>query len=75
MSYKNLEIWQLARQLVIDIHKMILSELPKFEMVEEGAQIRRSVKSIQSNIVEEYGQRKYHQDSRFTIDKRLNTEM
>ena len=53
MSYKNLEIWQLARQLVIDIHKMILSELPKFEMVEEGAQIRRSVKSIQSNIVEE----------------------
>ena len=24
MSYKNLEIWQLARPLVIDIHKMTL---------------------------------------------------
>ena len=53
MSYKNLEIWQLAIQLVIDIHKMILSGLPKFEMVEEGAQIRRSVKSIKSNILYE----------------------
>jgi len=60
MSYKNLEIWHLAKQLVIDIHKMTLSELPKFEMYEEGAQIRRSVKSIKSNIVEGYGRRKYH---------------
>ena len=32
MSYKNLEIWQLAKQLVIDNHKMTLSELPKFEI-------------------------------------------
>jgi hypothetical protein len=31
MSYKKLEIWQLARELVIDIHKMILEKLPKFE--------------------------------------------
>jgi hypothetical protein len=29
MSYKNLEIWQLARELVIEIHKMTLT-LPKF---------------------------------------------
>jgi len=31
MSYKKLEIWQLARELVIDIHKMTLHKLPKFE--------------------------------------------
>jgi len=31
MIVKNLEIWQLAKELVIDIHKMPLSELPKFE--------------------------------------------
>jgi len=62
MSFKNLEIWQLAKQLVIDIHKMTLSELPKFEMYEEGGQIRRSVKSIKSNIVEGYGRRKYQQE-------------
>ena len=36
MSYRNLEVWQCARQLVIDIHKMTLNELPKFEMYEEG---------------------------------------
>jgi four helix bundle protein len=62
MSYKNLEIWRLARQLVIDIHKMTLSELPKFEMYEEGAQIRRFMESIKSNIVEGYGRRRYPQE-------------
>ena len=62
MSYKNLEIWRLAKMLVIDIHKMTLCELPQFEMYEVGAQIRRSVKSIKSNIVEGYGRRKYHQE-------------
>jgi len=33
--------------------------LPKFEMYEEGGQIRRSSKSIRSNIVEGYGRRRY----------------
>jgi hypothetical protein len=42
MSYKNLEIWQLSRELVIDIHQPTLDKLPKFEMYEEGAQIRKS---------------------------------
>jgi len=50
MSFKNLEIWQLARELVIDIHKMTLNKLPKFEMFEEGGQIRRSIKSVKSTI-------------------------
>lgn len=62
MSYKSLEIWQLARELVIDIHKMTLEKLPKFEMFEEGSQIRRSIKSVKSNIVEGYGRRDYKQE-------------
>ncbi|MCD4695013.1 MAG: four helix bundle protein [Bacteroidales bacterium] len=62
MSYKKLEIWGLARELVIDIHKMSLRELPKFEMYEEGSQIRRSIKSVKSNIVEGYGRRRYIKD-------------
>lgn len=61
MSYKNLEIWQIARELVIEIHKMSLS-LPKFEMYEEGGQIRRSSKSVKSTIVEGYGRRNYKSD-------------
>ena len=40
MSYKSLEIWQLAREVVIEIHKMTLENLPNFEMYEEGSQIR-----------------------------------
>ena len=62
MSYRKLEIWQLARQLVIDIHKMSLDKLPKFELYEEGTQIRRSIKSTKSNIVEGYGRRRYKQE-------------
>lgn len=61
MSYKRLTIWILARGLVIDIHKMSL-QLPKFEMYEEGQQIRRSMKSVKSNIVEGYGRRRYKQE-------------
>ena len=62
MSYRQLEIWQLARELVIEIHKMTINKLPKFEMYEEGAQIRKSSKSVKSTIVEGYGRRSYKQD-------------
>lgn len=58
MSYKNLEIWQEAREVSIFIHEMSL-KLPRFEQFEEGQQIRRSIKSVRSNIVEGYGRRKY----------------
>ena len=62
MDYRQLEIWQLARDLSICIHKMTLTELPRFEMYEEGSQIRRSSKSSRSSIVESYGRRRYKQD-------------
>ncbi len=62
MSYKKLEIWENARKMSIAIHKMTLTELPKFEMYEEGSQIRRSSKSTRTNIVEGYGRRKYVND-------------
>ncbi|KAA0229961.1 four helix bundle protein [candidate division KSB1 bacterium] len=62
MNYRDLEIWQLSRQLVIDIHRMTIEKLPKFEMYEEGSQIRSSSKSVKSTIVEGYGRREYKQD-------------
>ena len=62
MNYGDLEIWQLARQAAIAVHRMTLRDLPKFELCEEGSQIRRSVKSIRSNIVEGYGRRRYKQE-------------
>ena len=62
MSYKNLEIWQLARELVIDIHRLTIQKLPVFEKYEEAAQIRRSIKTVKSCIVEGYGRRAYKND-------------
>src|SRR6056297_1588275 len=61
MSYKKLKIWQLAKELSVEIHKMTM-QLPKFELYETGSQIRRSSKSIRSNIVEGYGRRRYKND-------------
>lgn len=61
MSYRKLEIWVKARELVIDIHDMSL-QLPKYEMYEVGSQIRRSVKSVRSNIVEGDGRRSYKKE-------------
>ncbi|WP_276132518.1 four helix bundle protein [Polluticoccus soli] len=61
MSYRQLEIWALAREISILVHKMSL-ELPKFELFETGQQIRRSSKSVRTNIVEGYGRRAYKQE-------------
>ena len=62
MSYRELGIWQKARDLSVQIHMMSLKELPQFEMYETGRQIRRSCHSVRSNIVEGYGRRRYKQD-------------
>jgi four helix bundle protein len=54
-SYHDLEIYVLAKELAVRVHKMTLEMLPKFELYEEGSQIRRSSKSVVSTIVEGYG--------------------
>jgi len=51
----------LARDVVIEVHKMTL-KLPKFELYEEGSQIRRSSKTTKAAIVEGYGRRRYKQE-------------
>lgn len=61
MSYKKLQIWSLAKEIVIEVHEMSL-KLPKFELYEEGSQIRRSSKTTKATIVEGYGRRHYKQD-------------
>ena len=62
MNYRDLEVWQSSRELVVAIHDMTLNKLPKFEAFEEGSQIRRSIKSVKSCIVEGYGRRRYKQE-------------
>jgi four helix bundle protein len=60
-SYRDLNIYIDSKRLAIEVHKMSMS-LPKFEMFEEGSQIRRSSKAITALIVEGYGRRKYKGD-------------
>lgn len=57
-GYQKLRIYMLSHQLAVKVHKVTL-DLPKFEMYEQGSQIRRSTKSISANIVEGYALRKY----------------
>ncbi|KPJ73273.1 hypothetical protein AMJ52_03950 [candidate division TA06 bacterium DG_78] len=57
-GYKKLKIYQVSHKLALEVHKMTL-DLPKFELYEEGSQIRRSSKSVSSNIVEGFSLRRY----------------
>ena len=61
-SYRDYEIWQMAHELAVRVHKMTLEKLPGLEMYEEASQIRRSSKSISSNIVEGVGRKRYKND-------------
>lgn len=60
-SYRDLEIYKESKKLAIEVHKMTMT-LPKFELFEEGSQIRRSSKAVTSAIVEGYGRRRYKAD-------------
>ena len=57
-SYRDLEVYTVSKLLAVRVHKMTMG-LPKFELYEEGGQIRRSSKSVTSMIVEGYGRRRY----------------
>lgn len=58
MSYRELDIYKESKRLAIEIHKVSMT-LPKYELYEEGSQIRRSSKSVTSMIVEGYGRGRY----------------
>ena len=60
-SYRELEIYQISHKLAVEIHKLSL-QLPKFELYEEGSQIRKSSKGIPTHIVEGFGRRRYKND-------------
>jgi four helix bundle protein len=59
--YRELEIYQRSKKLSLRVHKRSL-RLPKFELYEEGSQIRRSAKAVTAAIVEGYGRRRYKAD-------------
>jgi four helix bundle protein len=60
-NYEDLKIFRVSYKLAMKLQKESL-KFPKFELYGEGSQIRRSSKSITTNIVEGYGRRRYKND-------------
>mgnify|MGYP000140218792 CR=1 FL=1 len=60
-SHEDLDIYKISLVLFYKIHKASL-QLPKYELYELGSQIRRSADSVNSNIVEGYGRKRYKAD-------------
>jgi four helix bundle protein len=60
-NYRDLDIYKISLHLFIKTHKFSL-QLPKYELYELGSQLRRSSDSINSNIVEGYGRKRYKND-------------
>ncbi len=73
-GYKKLKVYHLAHDLAVRVHRMSLN-LPKFEMFEEGSQIRRSSKSVSSNIVEGYALRRYKQEYMHYLIRALSSSL
>ncbi len=60
-SYKELEIYADSKGLAVQVH-LLSMKLPKFELYEEGQQVRRSSKSVTAMIVEGFCRRRYKAD-------------
>lgn len=60
-SYRDLEVFKISYRLALETHEMTMT-LPKYELYEQGSQLRRSSKSIKDNIVEGYGRKRYKAD-------------
>lgn len=59
--HEKLDVYVMAHALAVRIHRMSM-RLPKFELYEEGSQVRRSSKSDSSQIVEGHALRSYKAD-------------
>jgi four helix bundle protein len=60
-SFRDLEVYRSAFELAVEVDR-VSKRFPRHEMYEIGSQLRRSAKSIPSNIAEGFGRRRYKQD-------------
>lgn len=56
-SFRDLSVWQESMNLAVDVFK-ITEQLPRYEELGLGSQLRRSAVSIPSNIAEGWGRRR-----------------
>jgi four helix bundle protein len=69
-SYRDLDVFQRAMQLLVPLHKLLV-KFPDYEKYELCAQMRRCSKSIAANIAEGYSKRRFEKEFR----KHLNIAM
>ncbi|MFK7979523.1 MAG: four helix bundle protein [Saprospiraceae bacterium] len=60
-TYKELDVYRISFDLFIRTHRFTF-RMPKHETYELGSQLRRSADSVNSNIVEGYGRKRYKND-------------
>lgn len=74
-SFTDLLVWQCAMKLAQEVHR-IVELLPRNERDVTGKQLRRSVKSILSNIAEGFGRHTYpDKAAKYTISRGENSEV
>ena len=56
-GYRDLEVFNAAYQIALELHKITKERFPHHEQTELGSQLRRASKSIALNIAEGYGKR------------------
>lgn len=64
-SFEKLEVWQLAREIRVDLYRLTQS-FPKEEQFNLTSQIRRAIGSVTANLVEGSGRATDKDRSRFT---------
>jgi len=60
-TYRDLDIYKISFHLFVKTH-MFSFQLPNYELFKLGSQLRRSSDSVNSNIVEGYGRKRYKND-------------
>jgi len=70
--FEHLKVWQLAHKLSIDVAKLVKS-FPKEEKYDLAGQMRRSARSIPSDISEGFG--RYHFNDKLTFYERARASM
>jgi four helix bundle protein len=72
-NFTDLEIWQLAKEIVIKVYKL-LATFPKEEKFGVVAQCKDSVTSIPANIAEGFGRFHYKDKTNFYYNARGSLE-
>jgi len=70
--FEDLKVWQLAHRLSLDVAEFVRT-FPKNEKYDLGGQMRRSARSIPSDISEGFG--RYHFNDKLTFYERARSSL